>query len=257
MKTMKSYMYDEKNQLVLDCYEPDEIDNAIILIHGGGWFRGDKAKETALAEKLAADRFLVIVPEYRLAPEHLFPAAMEDVMAVYEWVNNSDYPVKGKVAALGASAGGNLAIELALQKGIPAVSWSGIIDLYDWVTSHPEVVPAMNQTPDFDQQNSAKIDQTGTNNAFYKWFILNYVGQDMELLEKADPLTRVSSNSGPIFMVNSLDELVPLSGVFNMQERLAEKGTASENKLIAGRTHGEGYSDKVYTATINFLKSYL
>lgn len=155
-----------KNQLTLDIYEPQTIEAAIILIHGGGWFRGDKAKETALAERLMTDGFLVVAPNYRLAPEHIFPAAMDDLLKVYDWLANSTYPVKGKITTLGSSAGGNLAIELALQKGIPAASWSGIIDLYDWVEQHPEVVPAMNQKPDFDKQASGKIDQDGANNAF-------------------------------------------------------------------------------------------
>ena len=48
---IKDYVYDEKNQLALDLYEPEKIEVAIILIHGGGWFRGDKNKETALAER--------------------------------------------------------------------------------------------------------------------------------------------------------------------------------------------------------------
>jgi len=254
---IKDYVYDEKNQLTLDIYEPKKIDAAIILIHGGGWFRGDKSKEAALAERLTADGFLVIAPNYRLAPDHIFPAAMEDILNVYDWVAASDYSVNGKIIALGSSAGGNLSIELALQRGIPAASWSGIIDLYDWVQKHPDVVPAMNQKPDFDKQASGKIDQDGANDAFYKWFILNYVNQDMERLKQADPLSRVSNNSGPIFIANSLNEIVPLSGVYKLQKSLAENGVPSEAKLITGTVHGEGYSDIAYQSTIQFLKDNL
>ena len=79
---IKDYVYDEKNQLTLDIYEPNKIEAAIILIHGGGWFRGDKSKETALAERLTTDGFLVVAPNYRLAPDHLFPAAMDDLLCL-------------------------------------------------------------------------------------------------------------------------------------------------------------------------------
>lgn len=254
---IKDYVYDEKNQLTLDIYEPKKIDTAIILIHGGGWFRGDKSKEAALAERLTADGFLVIAPNYRLAPDHIFPAAMEDILNVYDWLAASDYSVNGKITALGSSAGGNLSIELALQRGIPAASWSGIIDLYDWVQKHPDVVPVMNQKPDFDKQASGKIDQDGANDAFYKWFILNYVNQDMESLKQTDPLSRVSNNSGPIFIANSLNEIVPLSGIYKLQKSLAENGVPSEAKLITGTVHGEGYSDIAYPSTIQFLKDNL
>ena len=68
---IKDYVYNEEHQLTLDIYEPETIEAAIILIHGGGWFRGDKAKEAALAEKLVKEGFLVIVPNYRLAPAHI------------------------------------------------------------------------------------------------------------------------------------------------------------------------------------------
>lgn len=210
-----------------------------------------------MAERLAADDFLVIAPNYRLAPDYIFPAAMDDLLKVYDWLAASEYPVKGKITALGSSAGGNLSIELALQKGIPAASWSGINDLYDWVQRHPEVVPAMNQKPDFDKQASGKIDQDGKNDAFYKWFILNYVAQDLERLQQADPLSRVSNNSGPLFIANSLNELVPLSGVYKLQTALAEKGIPSETKLISGTIHGEGYADIAYQATVQFLKENL
>lgn len=253
----KDVVYDQKNQLTLDIYEPAKIEAAIILIHGGGWFRGDKSKETALAEKLTKDHFLVIAPNYRLAPAHLFPAALEDILSVYDWLAASDYPVEGKITALGSSAGGNLSIELALAKGIPAASWSGIINLYDWVLNHPEVVAAQNQPPHFDQQDSTKIDQDGSNDPFYKWFILNYVNQDVDLLKQADPLSRVSVNSGPLFLANSLNELVPLSGVYKLQESLAALGVPSETKLIAGTVHGEGYLEEAYANTVQFLKSYL
>lgn len=254
---IKDYVYDDKNQLTLDIYEPETIEAAIILIHGGGWFRGDKSKETALAERLVSDGFLVVAPNYRLAPDHIFPAAMDDLLAVYDWLAASDYPVKGKITALGSSAGGNLSIELALQRGIPAASWSGIIDLYDWVQQHPEVVAAMNQKPDFDKQASGKIDQDGANDAFYKWFVLNYVNQDEALLKQADPLSRVSDKSGPLFLANSLHELVPLTGVYKLQSQSAENGVPSEVKLIPGTVHGEGYADIAYSSTIQFLKDNL
>lgn len=253
---IKNLVYDEKNKLTVDLYEPTVIEGAIILIHGGGWFRGDKAKEASLAEALVNDNFLVVAPNYRLAPDNLFPAAMEDVLNVYDWLVASDYQTNGHISALGSSAGGNLAIELALQRGIPAASWSGIIDLEDWVSTHPEVVPEMNQQPHFDQQASGAIDQDGANDAFYKWFILNYVGQNTELLKQADPLSRVTKNSGPIFMANSLNEFVPLSGVFHLQESLATYAVPSDVKLIAGTVHGEGYREKVYSTTVEFLKSY-
>ncbi|MGG5358180.1 MULTISPECIES: alpha/beta hydrolase [unclassified Enterococcus] len=253
----KSIMYDKENGLLLDLYGSENAKAAIILIHGGGWFRGDKKPEKPLAEKLAKEDFLVVVPNYRLAPKDIFPAAKEDVLKVFEWLNASSYRFNEKIAAIGASAGGNLAVELALEKGIPAASWSGIIDLYDWMEEHQQVVPVMNQERNPKQTNGSDIDQTGKNDAFYKWFILNYVDQNLELLKQADPLQRVSEKSGPLFLANSIQEFVPLSGVYHLQQKLAEYGVSSEVKLLEGKRHGIGYVDEVYQTTLIFLQRYL
>lgn len=254
---MQTIVYDEQKQLALDLYEPEHYDAGIILIHGGGWFRGDKQKEQPLAERLVAENFLVIVPNYRLAPEHLYPAPVEDLLQVYHWTLTNFPPLEGHLAAWGSSAGGNLAIELALQKGLPAVSWSGIIDLIDWVQHHEDVVAEMNQEQHFDQKAASKIDQDGANDPFYKWFVLNYVAGNETLLAKADPLQRVSKTSGPLFLANSLNEFVPLSGVFNLQQALSREQIPTEVQLIPGSAHGEGYLSTAYPQSLLFVKQIL
>lgn len=259
MKVTKDIIYDETKDLKLDTYQPETTAKAaLLLIHGGGWFRGDKQKEAFLAEKFVKEGFLVVAPNYRLAPAHLYPSALDDVLEAYDWLLKSDLlPASKKIFALGASAGGNLSVELALQKGIPAASWSGIIDMTDWVTKHPDVVPQMNQEQHFDEHESRNIDQSGTNDQFYKWFILNYVNNDLELLKQATPLARVSSESGPLFLANSLHELVPTSGVLMLQHALLKQGVVSEVKLVAGTVHGEGYWEKALSATLAFFDEQL
>lgn len=290
MISEKEILYDSNQQLTLDLYRPSsetapadkkdnqplpEIDNhttspavatvgsapvkaTILLLHGGGWFRGDKQKEAFLAEKLTAAGFLVAAPNYRLAPAAIYPAAMTDALTAFDWLKNSEkIPHDRPIFALGASAGGNLAIELALQRGIPAASWSGIIDMVDWVRQHPTVPAVMNQEQHFDEHESRQIDQDGQNESFYKWFILNYVKNDFTLLQEATPLTRVTEKSGPMFLANSLHELVPISGVLLLQKALAEVDVVSEVKLIAGTVHGEGYWETALPATLAFFAEYL
>lgn len=230
----------------------------ILLLHGGGWFRGDKQKEAFLAEKFTAQGYLVAAPNYRLAPAAIYPAAMTDVLAAFDWLKASGrLPKERPIFALGASAGGNLSIELALQRGIPAASWSGIIDMADWVKNHENVPAVMNQTQHFDEHESRQIDQDGQNESFYKWFVLNYVADDPALLQEATPLTRVSPQSGPLFLANSLHELVPISGALMLQKALAKANVVSEVKLLAGTIHGEGYWETALPATLDFFAEYL
>lgn len=82
----------------------------ILWLHGGGLVFGSSVSHAAGAECLAhlTDRS-VIVPDYRLAPEHSWPAALDDVMAVCDALD-------GAVAVVGDSAGGLLALNLALDR---------------------------------------------------------------------------------------------------------------------------------------------
>lgn len=102
----------------LDFYEPEKSNGAAILdIHGGGWFRGEKNKEGEMAERFAALGYTVAVPNYRLAPEAFFPAARDDVLAAFSWLREH---TKGlQLGVFGSSAGGSLSVDVGLAEGVP------------------------------------------------------------------------------------------------------------------------------------------
>ena len=84
---------------------------AVLYLHGGAYCVGSPRTHRALAGWLARDSGLrVVVPAYRLAPEHPFPAALDDALAVYEAL-----AAHGPVAIAGDSAGGGLALALAVK----------------------------------------------------------------------------------------------------------------------------------------------
>jgi acetyl esterase len=86
---------------------------ACILMHAGGWVIGDLNSNDALARRLCADASCeVINVDYRLAPEHPHPAALDDVFSVLQWyASMSDAPV----VLAGESSGGNLAAACAIR----------------------------------------------------------------------------------------------------------------------------------------------
>jgi acetyl esterase len=98
----------------------------LVFIHGGGWIVGDLDSHDATCRVLAEKAGVrVLSLDYRLAPEHPFPAAYDDCMAAYRWVvaNASELGADPtRLAVGGDSAGGNLAAAVALQaaeEGLP------------------------------------------------------------------------------------------------------------------------------------------
>ncbi len=90
----------------------------VVFFHGGGWVIADidtyESSAMALARKANA---IVVSVEYRRAPEHKFPAAHEDAVSAYSWVLKNAQSFGGdptRVAVAGESAGGNLAINVAM-----------------------------------------------------------------------------------------------------------------------------------------------
>jgi acetyl esterase len=89
----------------------------VVFFHGGGWMTGDLDSHDFLVRKLVQETgFVFVAVDYRLAPEHPFPAGLDDCMAAATWVDDhaEDYGgIRGRVAVAGDSAGGNLAAVVA------------------------------------------------------------------------------------------------------------------------------------------------
>jgi monoterpene epsilon-lactone hydrolase len=85
----------------------------LLFLHGGGYELGSLRSDGELAARLGrASGMRVLFPEYRLAPEHPFPAAIDDVLAAWRWLGTGQDLSARSMAVAGASAGGGLAVAL-------------------------------------------------------------------------------------------------------------------------------------------------
>jgi monoterpene epsilon-lactone hydrolase len=85
----------------------------LLFLHGGGFQLGSLRSHGELAARLGrASRMRVLLPEYRLAPEHPFPAAIDDALAAWRWLRTDQDLSAGSIAVAGDSAGGGLAVAL-------------------------------------------------------------------------------------------------------------------------------------------------
>jgi acetyl esterase len=111
-------------------YAPDglpEPSGLLVFYHGGGWVLGNRASHDILCRFLAFHAGVrVLSVEYRLAPEHVFPAAADDALAAFDYAHDKASELgadPGRIAVGGDSAGGNLAAVTSLvtaKRGGPA-----------------------------------------------------------------------------------------------------------------------------------------
>ena len=117
------YANPENQHLQLDLAQPagDGPFPAVVCIHGGGFRAGKRDSWDNMCRQLAARGYVAVTVTYRLAPDHQFPAAIEDCKAAVRWMraNAGKYHVdSNRIAALGDSAGAHLALFLAVTNNV-------------------------------------------------------------------------------------------------------------------------------------------
>src|SRR5256886_14943428 len=107
-----TYRTVDGEQLGLDVYrsaKKGKTRPAVVVVHGGGWSQGDKALFAQQSNQLAERGFVAFSINYRLAPAHPYPAAVQDVEAAVAWVRKhaKEYGVDpARIGALGGAGGG-------------------------------------------------------------------------------------------------------------------------------------------------------
>jgi monoterpene epsilon-lactone hydrolase len=136
---------------------PDAADICVIVyLHGGGFQVGSVTSHLAITSRLTgAARARVLALDYRLAPEHPFPAQIDDTVAAYTWLLDQDYTTD-HIALVGESAGGGLAVtsmlrlrELDLPLPACAVTlspWTDLVGDGDWRDADTSIDPLTSTT---------------------------------------------------------------------------------------------------------------
>ena len=124
--------------LSLNLYRPLQVGKypAIVVIHGGGWQNGSRNDNTGFSQYMAAQGYSVISIEYRLAPQHQFPAQLEDVRTSIAYIREHADELEvdvNRMALMGRSAGAQLAMLAAYEPDAPplraVVNYYGPVNL--------------------------------------------------------------------------------------------------------------------------------
>lgn len=102
--------YGEHERHALDLYQPEDASNAkiIVYVHGGGYTAGDKSGNSNVPTYFARNGYLGVAINYRLAPDHQWPAGGQDVAAAVEWLKDNAAEYGGnpdEIFVMGHSAG--------------------------------------------------------------------------------------------------------------------------------------------------------
>jgi acetyl esterase len=150
----------------------------LVYTHGGGFSVGSRVSHDPVARYLAGHAAVrVLSVEYRCAPEHPFPAAVQDAMAAFDYAHGSAAELGAdpdRIAVGGDSAGGNLAAVVAQQ----AVRRGGPVPAFQLLMYPPTDVATRRPSHDLFAQGSTFTD------ANYRWALGNYVPPGVDL---ADP----------------------------------------------------------------------
>lgn len=203
---------------------------AVLYLHGGGWTFCDVETHTrAMALIAVAARAVVVGVDYRLAPEHRFPAALEDVVEVFEAVRDGALDlVRPPVALAGDSAGANLALaaSLRVRDGGSDLQPAGAALLYG-------CYQATTATLSHQIYGDGRF---GLSSARMAWFWRNYLG-DVQNHPHAEPLRADLQGSPPAFVLSAgLDPLRDDS--ISLASKLRSAGVATQTAFYPGVSHG-------------------
>ena len=225
---------------------------ALVYLHGGGWVSGSSKTHTKLCMEFAAAGYLTVNVDYRLAPEHPFPAGLDDCVFASRWTAENAGRYNGdrqRMAIGGDSAGGNLtAATLISMAGQPdAPRFKAALLLYAMLDI-PRAVKAADGNPEIT-----------------KMMIKAYLGERHELISdpRVTPLNGIKAGiMPPTFLIaGTADNLVP--DTYAMAELLRKTETPHEVHVLEEMPHAflqiwmvSGCAEGLRLTT-NFLKRHV
>src|SRR5947209_8115173 len=202
----------------------------LVFIHGGGWVLGDLDTHEPFCTDVAIALDLpVVAVDYRLAPEHPFPAAFEDSLAAVRWIASGPGELGRTATSLflaGDSAGGNLAaaVSAALRDGPAAVPVAG-----QWLI-YPAADPCV-RYPSYDQFNQGFL----LTKPSMDWFEESYAGPRGDW--RYSPMLKGVAGLPPTFVLTAgLDPIRDQGRAY--AARCAEAGVETICWEAPGTVHG-------------------
>lgn len=203
----------------------------VLYFHGGGWVFADRKVYDGGARGLAKQANAIVVSvDYRLAPEHKFPAAHDDALAAYRWLTRNAQNLGGdpqRLGLAGESAGGNLAVATAVAA-------------HEQKLQAPRHVLAVYPVAQANTRTESYLkyaDAMPLNRPMMLWFIAQVTRDEAQVRDpRIDLVNADLKGLPPVTLINA--EIDPLrdDGAL-LEQALRRQGVAVERKLYEGVTH--------------------
>jgi acetyl esterase/lipase len=202
----------------------------IAFFHGGGWVIGDLDTHDNMARNLCRGaQAVVVATDYRLAPEHPFPAAADDAVAAAHWIAGhlGDLGGDGRLAVAGDSAGGNLAAIAAQQLTRDGTPLAGQLLIY------PSVDARGGYPSRAENAKGYLLEQDSID-----WFLGHYAGGAPDITDpRLSPLYGDLSGLPPAIILTA--EFDPLRDEGEAYGKAMEAaGARADVRCYAGMIHG-------------------
>jgi len=203
---------------------------AVVYLHGGGWVTGSIGTHDGLCRRLAVElQARVFSVEYRLAPEHRFPAAVEDSVAAFRHIARSGKELgfdPMRIAVAGDSAGGNLSAVVAAHTSRDALPPRLAVLLY----------PALDMTARMRSHESVG-DRYFLTLEMIEWYCAHYMGTADRSTPDASPLLAKSLPSvRTLVFTSGFDPLRDEGKAY--ADKLSASGTAVQYREFSHMVHG-------------------
>ena len=239
----------ENRELVLNIYRPDNSEKlpAVLMIHGGGWNSGSPELQKALALNLARKGFATATVEYRLIPEALFPAGVEDLNDAVRWIfkNAAKYNIdERKIAVSGCSAGGHLANLIGTKNRDGLIK--AIINI-DGISTFIEIATVDRAQIARESGSKLPVDALWLGGTFQ---------EQSDNWKNASPLYFVNEKSAPVCFINSS---IPRfhNGRDEHMENLASFNIYTEVHTFEDSPHTFWHFHPWHLTTVNYASNFL
>jgi pectinesterase len=248
-----------ERKLLLDVFYPSAKAKskraAIMIIHGGGWRSGTRTQHYPLAQRLADLGYVCFTPEYRLSTEALYPAAVYDLKSALRWIhaNAKKFDIDtNKIAALGFSAGGELAAFLGVTVGSKKFEGN---ECNLKSSSSVNAIVDLDGTLSFVHPESGEGDDSKKTSAATYWFGYSKK-ENPKLWEEASPLNYVGKNTPPTIFINSSVDRMH-AGRNDFIKVLDENHIYSEIKTFSDAPHSFPLFDPWFEPTVKYINEFL